>query len=184
MTCVVGIAERGAVFLGADAIAVGGYAMQTRATPKVFRHGPFVIGCANSFRAADVIRYRFEPPPPYDADDDLHRYMATAFVDALRDALKSHGVTVIENNAEEVPANLLVGIRGRLFVIDDDFHVGESCHAFDAVGCGSDLALGALHALGGTGSPRTRLTKALHAAQAFSAGVRGPFTFVTLPRRP
>lgn len=181
MTCVCGIAERGGVYLGADSIAVGGYTMDVRATPKVFRHGPFVIGCANSFRAADVIRYRFEPPPlPRTAD--LHRYMASAFVDGLRDALKTHGVTSVDNNAEASPIELLVGVRGQLFTIDDDLHVGASEHRFAAAGCGRDLALGALYALGTNGTPRARLSTALHAAQAFSAGVRAPFRFVTLAR--
>ena len=183
MTCIVGIAEHGNVYLGGDSIAVGGYSMHVRATPKVFRLGAFVIGCANSFRAADVIRYKFEPPPLPKPGADLHRHMAAVFVDALRDALKSHGASVVENNAEQAPAELLVGVRGRLFAIDDDFHVGESCHDFAAIGCGGDVALGALHALGRSGTPRARLTSALNAAQAFSAGVRGPFNFVTLRRR-
>jgi ATP-dependent protease HslVU (ClpYQ) peptidase subunit len=181
MTCVAGIVERGGVYLGGDSIAVGGYAMEVRAMPKVFRHGPFVIGCAGSFRVADVIRYRFEPPLP-DAASDLHRYMATVFADTLRDVLKAHGVVNVENNIEEAPAELLVGVRGRLFTVNDDFHVGESVHRFAAVGCGSDLAMGALYALGTRGTPRERLTKALHAAEAFSAGVRAPFRFATLTR--
>lgn len=181
MTCVCGIAERGRVYLGADSIAVGGYSMDVRATPKVFRRGPFVIGCANSLRAADVIRYRFHPLPlPVNPSFNLHRYMATDFVDALRDVLKAHGVMVVENSAEEAPLELVVGVRGRLFTLDDDLQVGESTHDFAAVGCGRDLALGALYA--STGTPRTRLTTALRAAQAFSAGVRAPFRFVTLAK--
>lgn len=180
MTCICGIAERGAVYLGADSIAVGGYLMELRTTPKVFRHGPFVIGCAGSLRASDVIRYRFAPnaPPP---KFDLHRYMATDFVDAMRDVLKSHGIMVVENGAEETPTEFVVGLRGRLFTIDDDLQVGESTRGFTAVGCGRDLALGALYALQ-SGDPRARITTALRAAQAFSAGVRAPFRFITLQR--
>jgi ATP-dependent protease HslVU (ClpYQ) peptidase subunit len=181
MTCIAGVVARGAVHLGGDSIAIGGYAMDVRTTPKVWRRGWFVIGCAGSLRAADVLRYRFAPtPPPADPSFDLHRYMATDFVDALRDVLKAHGVLAVENNAEEVQAELLVGARGRLFTIDDDLQVGESEHAFAAIGCGRDLAMGALYAT--KGAPRSRLTKALHAAESFSAGVRAPFRFATLPR--
>jgi ATP-dependent protease HslVU (ClpYQ) peptidase subunit len=180
MTCVVGIAERGAVYLGGDSIAVGGYTMDTRATPKVFRHGPFVIGCAGSLRASDVLRYRFAPNAP-PKKFDLHRYMATDFVDAVREVLKAHGVMVVENGAEATPTEFIVGLRGRLFTLDDDLQVGESTHGFAAVGCGRDLALGALYAMP-TGDPRARLTTALRAAQAFSAGVRAPFRFATLSR--
>jgi hypothetical protein len=169
------------VHLGADSIAIGGYAMDVRTTPKVFRRGWFVIGCAGSFRAWDVIRYRFAPtPPPASPSFDLHRYMATDFVDALRDVLKTHGVMVVENNTEEANLSLLVGIRGRLFTLDEDLQVGESEHAFAAIGCGRDLAMGALYAT--KGAPRARLTTALRASEAFSAGVCAPFRFATLPR--
>ncbi|GAA4716378.1 hypothetical protein [Phytohabitans rumicis] len=45
-----------------------------------------------------------------------------------------------------------------------------------AVGCGSDLALGALFATARTRmSPHRRVMVALQAAERFSAGVRGPF---------
>jgi ATP-dependent protease HslVU (ClpYQ) peptidase subunit len=182
VTCVAGIAERGAVYLGGDAIAVAGYSMHTRDLPKVFTLGPFVIGCANSFRAADVVRYKFAPPTPQ-PKDDLHCYMATTFVDALRETYKAHGVAVIENSAEEVPCEMLVGVRGTLFTVEDDFQVGVPRGGIAAVGCGGDVALGALYALGKRGTPKSRLTTALHAAEAFCAGVRAPFSYVTL-RRP
>jgi ATP-dependent protease HslVU (ClpYQ) peptidase subunit len=182
VTCVCGIVDRGAVHLGADSIAIAGYTMEVRATPKVVRRDWFVIGCAGSFRAWDVLAYRFAPtPPPASPSFDLHRYMATDFVDELRTVLKAHGVMVVENNAEEVNASLIVGIRGRLFTLDDDLQVGESTTAYAAIGCGRDLALGALYAVGKKGSPRSRLTTALRAAQTFSAGVRAPFRFATLP---
>lgn len=114
MTCVCGIAESGRIHLGGDAIAVGGYSMHVRTTPKVFASGPFVIGCASSFRAADVVRYKFSPPLPHPTDD-LHCYMATVFVDALRDALKTNGVQSVENSVEEVEMSMLIGVGGQLF---------------------------------------------------------------------
>jgi ATP-dependent protease HslVU (ClpYQ) peptidase subunit len=185
VTCVVGLVDRGAVYLGGDSIAVGGYSMDVRATPKVFKHGPFVIGCAGSLRAADVVRYRFSPPLPPDSHTlDLHRYMATDFVDELRTALKSHGVVVVENNAEEAPCDFIVGVRGRLFTIEGDLQVGESTRGYASIGCGREAALGALYALGSKGTPRSRLTAALGAAEAFSAGVRGPFRFAAVARQP
>ncbi|MEO3924086.1 hypothetical protein ABGB07_09550 [Micromonosporaceae bacterium B7E4] len=44
------------------------------------------------------------------------------------------------------------------------------------MGCGSEIALGALFATARTSmSPKRRVTVALEAAERFSAGVRGPF---------
>ena len=181
MTCVVGLVERGAVHLGGDSIAIAGYDMHIRDTPKVFRRGALIIGCCGSFRLADVIRYHFAPLAP-PTKGDLHRYMATDFVESLREACKARGVAAVENNVEGVEGSVLVGLRGQLFVIDDDFQVGSPAAGFTAIGCGSQIALGALHALR-TGTPRRRLTVALEAAEAYSAGVRGPFHFVSLRPR-
>lgn len=69
-------------------------------------------------------------------------------------------------------------------LVEGDFHIGHPLAGIAAIGCGSDIALGALYALGNKGTPRSRLGTALKAAEAFSAGVRGPFSFVTSRRTP
>lgn len=177
MTCVVGTVHKGAVHLAGDSIAIGGYEMHVRDTPKVFKRGPFVIGCAGSFRLADVVRYHMGPVPV--PSGDLHRYMAVDFVESLREACRARGVSEVENNVEGVAGALMVGVHGRLFVVDDDFHVGEPADGFTAIGCGAQVALGALYATPKV-PPRTRLTTALHAAVRHNAGVRGPFHYVSL----
>jgi hypothetical protein len=60
-----------------------------------------------------------------------------------------------------------------------DYQVAESVLDYEAVGCGTDIAMGSLHA---TGEHTTmyavqRIKAALEAAEEFSAGVRGPFVF-------
>lgn len=178
MTCVVGLAVNGAVHLGGDSIAIDGYSMEVRSLAKVFRRGAHIIGCAGSFRMADVIRYHFAPPTPPE-DGPLHRYMAVEFVESLREALRARGISSVENNVEDVEGAVMVGVRGSLFVIESDFQVGEPACGYAAIGCGSSVARGALYATP-TASPRARLTTALSAAEASNAGVRGPFHFVTL----
>jgi hypothetical protein len=143
----------------------------------VFRRGPFVLGCAGSFRLADVVRYHLGTIAV--PSGDLHRYIAVDFVENLRDACKARGVSSVENNVEEVAGGILVGVHGRLFTIDEDFHVGEPSGGFAAIGCGFAAALGALHATP-TVPPRRRLATALAAAERYNAGVRGPFHYVTV----
>ena len=181
MTCIVGLALKGAVHLGGDSIAIDGYSMEVRSTPKVFRRGAFLVGCAGSFRLADVIRYHFSPPK-LPEKGPLHRFMAVDFVEALREACKARGIASIENNVEEVEAAVMVGVQGALFVIESDFHVGQPAPGFAAIGCGGQVALGALHATPAL-KPRARLTTALAAAHAYNAGVRPPFQFVSLRSR-
>jgi ATP-dependent protease HslVU (ClpYQ) peptidase subunit len=101
--------------------------------------------------------------------------MATRFIDALRECLKTGGWAAKANDREE-GGTFLVGVHGRLFAVYDDYQVGKAADGFAAVGCGDQIALGALYATAGTGlSPRKRVKTALAAAERFSAGVRGPF---------
>ena len=42
MTCIVGLVEKGNVYIGGDSAGVGGYSLTVRADRKVFRNGDFV----------------------------------------------------------------------------------------------------------------------------------------------
>lgn len=176
MTCTVGIVHEGYVWIGSDSAASNGYAVTLRRDPKVWRVGEFVIGIAGSFRMADLLRYRLEPPPLPDGED-LHRYMATAFVDAIRTLFKDGGFGQ-QINGEDCGGQFLVGIRGRLFHIDPDFQVGEKDADYDAIGAGAPYALGALHYAPGD-PPLFRLTRALEAAVEHADGVRRPFVIAS-----
>src|ERR1019366_6351782 len=80
----------------------------------------------------------------------------------------------------ESGGTFLVGTHGRLFEVSSDYQIGEPADPYAAVGCGSEVALGALHATGGSKmTPHQRLEAALAAAERFSNGVRGPFVHVS-----
>lgn len=78
-----------------------------------------------------------------------------------------------------VGGNFLVGYKGKLYNLEADYQVGVPKASFDAVGCGSDLALGAMFATEGL-PPEQRINAALAAASTFSAGVAPPFTILRL----
>ena len=74
-------------------------------------------------------------------------------------------------------------MAGQLFVVESDYQVGVTADSYAAVGCGADIALGALYGTAGSDMPpRKRVTTALRAAERFSAGVRAPF--VCLSQKP
>jgi len=119
-----------------------------------------------------LIHYAMQLPKPR---GDLDAFMATTFIDALRACLKDGGWALKENDREE-GGTFLVGVRGRPYAVYDDYQVARAADGFAAVGCGDQIALGALFATADTGlSPRRRVISALAAAERFSAGVRGPF---------
>jgi hypothetical protein len=100
--------------------------------------------------------------------------MSTWFVNAVRSCLKSGGYASTEHGRES-GGTFLVGYHGRLYEVWDDFQVGRPAAGYTAIGCGGDLAIGALYATRDD-NPTLRVAVALAAAEQFSAGVRGPFT--------
>lgn len=172
MTCIVGLVDRGKVWLGGDSAGVAGLSLSVRRDEKVFRNADFLIGFTTSFRMGQVLRYAFTPPKRH-PDKDVMAFMVTDFVDAVRAALKAAGYARRDSEVES-GGTFLVGYEGRLFRIESDYQVGDPGE-FDACGCGEDIARGALFATKDVADAEVRLGVALHAAEAFSAGVRGPF---------
>lgn len=175
MTCIVGLADCGSVYIGGDSAGVAGLDLTVRSDSKVFRSGEYVFGFTSSFRMGQLLRYKLAAPPP--PDDDVHRFMATVFVDMVRECLKAGGYAR-KSNEEESAGCFLVGVRGRLFEIASDYQVGENLDGYAAVGCGSQVALGAMYAAPLVATPYHRIKTALEAAERFSAGVRAPFAIV------
>lgn len=177
MTCIAGIAHNGMVYLGGDSAGCSGWDLTVRADPKVFVNGPYVIGYTGSFRMGQLLRYSFAPPAP--EAGDLHRFMCTTFVDAVRKCLKDGGWATRDKEQEE-GGIFLAGTAGHLFSVESDYQVAEALDGFFAIGCGNQAARGALFATAsGVLTAQERLEVALRAAERLSAGVRGPFAFAS-----
>jgi ATP-dependent protease HslVU (ClpYQ) peptidase subunit len=167
--------EEGKVSIAGDSAAVGGLSLTIRKDRKVFRNGDFLIGGTTSFRMLQLLNHAFVPPgyPSWDEEHTIECYMATTFVNAVRDCLKAGGFAQ-KSNEQESGGMFLVGFQGRLFCIYSDYQVQEALDGYDAIGCGSDIALGVLYATP-TMKSKKRLELALQAAEHHSAGVRAPF---------
>jgi hypothetical protein len=175
VTAIVGLVHDGIVHIGGDSAGVAGWSLTVRADSKVFTNGPYVMGFTSSFRMGQLLRYALTAPEP---DGDLEAFMATTFVDAVRETLKTGGWLKKDSERED-GGTFLVGVQGRLFRVGDDFQVGEAVDGYAAVGCGQDIAAGALYATARSRmAPEKRIKLALEAAERFSAGVRGPFAYV------
>lgn len=173
MTCIVGLAANGKVYIGGDSAGVDGrLALRQRADKKVFRNGDFIMGFTTSFRMGQLLAHSLTLPRRHPTDD-VYAYMVKDFVNAVRDCLKSGGYAETHNGVES-GGTFLVGYAGRLFSIQDDFQVAESIDGYDACGCGDLIALGSMSATEGK-EPEERITAALGAAERLSGGVRAPF---------
>lgn len=177
MTCIVGFASEGKVYIGADSSAVAGWNVSSTALRKVYRVGEFLIAYAGSFRMGQIIQYHLTVPQQQDGITD-ERFMVTSFVEAVRTCLKDKGYTKVENNRES-GACLLVGYKGILYQIDDDFQVNHFRDGLMSVGVGSEYALGAMAALDDL-PPAKRIKKALKISSRFCGGVCGPYIVESL----
>jgi ATP-dependent protease HslVU (ClpYQ) peptidase subunit len=181
MTCIVGLRDGGRVILGGDSAGTAGHQSQVRGDRKVFANGPYVMGFTSSFRMGQLLQFALTPPEP--PRRGLLGFMVTDFVDAVRDCLKAGGYAERDNEVESA-GTFLVGVRGHLFTIEDDYQVGIPDSGYAAVGSGDDLALGALYVTSSSDlTPEQRVHAALMASAAHNATVRAPFHLVATVAR-
>jgi hypothetical protein len=171
VTCIVGLEHDGLVYIGADSAGVAGYSVMVRADTKVFHNAGYVMGFTSSFRMGQLLRYSLVPPAP--GDWDVDRFMATEFVASVRACLRDGGYARNESGNES-GGTFLVGIRGRLYRIGDDYQIGRSADQYCAIGAGEEYALGALYSTVDM-DPEDRVRLALEAASHHSSAVSAPF---------
>lgn len=177
MTCIVAISDGNTVWMGADSAGSNGYTLQIRKDPKIYEVGEFLFGFTSSFRMGQILGHKFNPPS-HPEEMSNYGYMVGLFIDALRGTLKDLGYAR-NISGEDHGGVFLVGYRGDIFRIESDYQVAQSIHSYNSVGCGEDIAFGALYALNNIEiKPSKKLKLALSAAESFSAGVRGPFSIV------
>jgi ATP-dependent protease HslVU (ClpYQ) peptidase subunit len=174
MTCIIAAVNNNKVHMVGDSGGAEGWNVSIITQPKVFRNGDYVIGYTSSFRMGQILQ--FANLPQWDNAKRLDEFMVTVFIPAVRELLKAGGFVKIENAVEEGGA-FLVGIAGRLFMCSSDFTVLERAIGFDAVGCGSDFALGAYLALRDIMDVKERLFKAIEISAYFSGPIRAPYHY-------
>lgn len=123
-----------------------------RREPKTFSFTDTIaIACCGSGRFGQIVTtwmddYLEEPYPPLMADE--HDWAKRVFIPALVDCLEVNGHLhrYEENNVVELgDSAFLLAIRDRLFAVEPDMSVDEPEFAFEALGSGSDAAMGAMH---------------------------------------
>jgi 20S proteasome alpha/beta subunit len=176
MTCIVGITDGQTVTIGGDSAGSDGWHVAVRSDSKVFQVGPYLMGFTTSYRMGQLLRYSLTVGGPDSWDVD--RFMATTFIDAVRECLSRGGYAKTEDGQEQ-GGQFLVGIHGRLYVVGDDYQIGHTISGYAAVGSGYLVALGSLHSTARSlTDSRHRAVLALEAAAELTEGVRAPFTVV------
>lgn len=184
MTCIVGLASMGSVYIAADSLGSGNGAKQEYKTPKLAKLEVFEkkdlsltkinigIGYTSSYRMGDILRYAFTPPP-IEVGEDENEYLVKDFIPELIKCFEEQSFAKVKDGSKS-GGNFLVGLRGRLFVVQDDFSILEPSLNFAAIGSGQEFALGSLYAYMKISlDPVEKVHAAVDAAIEFSTTVGG-----------
>ncbi len=178
MTTIVGLVQDDEVWMGGDSAFSDEYTTQVTIMkdPKVFVNNGVLLGFCGSARMGNLLRWSFLPPTQ-DIRMDDEEYVHTVFIDAVRDTFREGGFAEIARNVERaVESAFLIGYRGHLYLVDEGFDVSTPADPYTSVGCGAQIALGAMHVSQALDlEPKDRIVRALKASERFSNGVRGPF---------
>lgn len=150
MSVVVAVRRYGRVVVGADSIAVSGSFKNTisTASPKLWRHGDYVVGHCGSPRDRSLIQYAAAwPSPPAGGDDDFIGHIHGRIIPAVRAALTNGGAMQKEHEAERIGSSFIVSANGHIFSILGDFQVEVMAEPYAAIGGGREVAYGALAAM-------------------------------------
>lgn len=180
MTCIVGIAQNGRVWLGGDSFMLAD-GLVYPAESKLFRVGDFIVGGAGGWRYCQLLAHALELNPPA-PDADIRKYLVTDFTEAVRAAVSRFGrMEKDADGAESTGSRALIGVRGCLYNFDGSLSYIPIAKGFAAIGSGSHVAMGSLYETEGSDmEPGERLSRALEAAEALTDGVRRPFTYEVL----
>ena len=179
MTCIAAVREGKRIVMGGDAAGVAGYSLYNRADNKVFIKQNMIFGFTSSFRMGNLLRWQLEIPK-HPLGMSVLEYMNVPFIESVRGLLKEKGFSTTKDNQEE-GGTFLVGYKGKLFRVEDDFQVALHRDKFLACGCGESFALATLYTLRDKKIPaKQKITQALVTAEYFSAAVRKPFVILEL----
>lgn len=186
MTCIVGVIDGENVVIGGDsALSTKSGDLLISSDPKVFRVGEFLVAWSGSPRYRDIVARNFKPitynPKRHGSPTN---FVGGVWADGLRDVLREHGALHGGNGKPEcMDSEMLIGFRGKLYLLDEFFAVHTPKELWYATGSGGQVANGAMYALylqWVLGEAESRVTTALEAAEKYNTGVRGPFTVLTL----
>jgi ATP-dependent protease HslVU (ClpYQ) peptidase subunit len=176
MTCIVGLKQDDIVYIGGDSAAVAGTNIAARTDEKIFANGSTIMGFMGSFRMGQLLRYTFKPPKCGPKRDAMG-YLVNSFIDAVRTCYRKKGVMKDSEGSDE-GGHFLLGFQDELYHIACDFQVAKLVDNYTAIGCGQDVALGALYATQDIPDPLCRIRVALEAATKHITGVCPPYFII------
>lgn len=147
MTCVVGIIDAsGCIYMGSDTQSTQGYTKRHLTNDgKVFIKNGVIFGFTGKLRGAQLIEHELDFPDHTQVNLDKKTFIIKEIIPKLRECFKAAGYSEEVNKQEGHDDEYLLGIDGRLFVIQSNYQVVEDKESYRTIGSGSNVALGSLY---------------------------------------
>lgn len=187
MTCVIGLERDNKVWIGSDSAMTGQWhSTGIVGEPKVFSNGELLMGFCGAFRFGQLLQYSLVVPDRDPRKSDME-WLVNDYIDAVREMLTEKGFLHKGDEKEDsIPgSDYLLGYKGKLYYVEENFQVIQIKNDYQATGAGSDLALGALYTLKHSGpwtefDPATIITRGLDAACHHNASCAPPYAIYKL----
>ena len=176
MTCIVGVAHKGKVYMAGDRGASTDETILASQDPKIARRGSFVIGYAGNYGLGQLMLHGLKMPVLPRRKSSLLPFMRTTFHDSFLRLIEKTKYKM-ELAHEDTQSGFLIGVRDELFEyepIDGQMAQFEET----TLGAGGQIALGVLYATQGM-NPEDRVKLAVGAACFYSTSCREPIDFLT-----
>jgi 20S proteasome alpha/beta subunit len=171
MTIIVGIADKGNVYIGSDRGVSDDMSIVSLSRPKVHINNDWAFGYSGSLGVGQLMEIIDMP----DSGKDPYKTLRTDVVSHMRNAIDLYG-----NNNSEYSADFIIGAQGRLFELSTaDWSVAEVNET--ALGSGGPFALGSLYtSMGMRLHPEDRIKMALNAAITCSPTCQGGIDIINV----
>lgn len=187
MTCIIGYISDyknsegyNKIFMGGDSCGSNSYDITIRKNKKVFIKNNMIFGFTSSYRMGQIIQYCFNIPY-HEKDLNNYEYLCSIFIKELIKCFKDNGFLEKNENGRYNGGTFLLGYKGCLYQIQDDFNIAELTLNYHACGSGEDYAMGALNILNKKKlNPKEKIKNALTTAEKFSRLVSSPFDIIYL----
>ncbi len=171
MSIVAAVVRDEQVFMGSDSFCTANVAYVT--SPKVWKVGEVLYGIVGNADACAAIQHGCKFPGTVvnarsggdiREDVDIERWVYHAILPRVKESL-------VKASVAEPVFNLLVGLRGRLFILEDNTSF-EVMRPYAAIGSAEQIAYGAMYAKmnsrGAKPSPENIVRCAIEACNEFS----------------
>lgn len=172
MTCIVAVEDDRSAWIGTDSFVGTSIQSGVIDRPKWAKVGGVVYAFAGSLRGPQLLKQL--KPASIRSGEDEQDYLAK-IASLMRAQFGKHGANVEGSGKSDTHEGTFIAVlRGKVFLVQEDYSVVRSQWGFATAGAGEDFAAGVLMATQGD-PPKERLELALEVACQLCPLVRGPF---------